>query len=216
MPAAGRVTAAVAAVVAFAICVAACGGTNANTGAAERPAVGVEETQTLFVIGSGATVGIGLDLALQDAWPRILHREAFPRATVLVNAALEEASAADALEHQVPLAEELSPAVVAIWLGAIEAFGLSPVDEFAANLDALVERVRATGARVLIADLPENTAVPIEAFNDAIARVAEEHDATLVSLRSSRITTARGAGPAFLPDVAGHRVIADAFADALR
>jgi lysophospholipase L1-like esterase len=202
---------------AVAVCAAlgaGCGEVRDGSSGDGRSTVTIQETQTLVAIGSGATVGEGLGRKLRDPWPRLFHREAFPRSTVLVNAAVANSSTEDALVDQVPLAEELSPSVVAIWLGTIEAFNEYPLENFEENLRQIVRRVRAGGARVLLADLPTVTTVDVDGFNRVIARVAADEGATLVPLHGRTVRALAGEDWAFLPDRAGHRAIADAFIDA--
>jgi lysophospholipase L1-like esterase len=202
----------VAVTVVLACFLAACGGPSGSQSG--RSTITVEPTQTLLVMGSSGTLGDGLDNPWQDAWPRIFFRKAFPRATVFVNGATEGASVEDAVTNQLPLVDDVSPSVVAIWLGAVDAVGATPVTDFAANLGRLVQRVRSSGARVLIADLPELGRVDVSAYNVAIARVAAEQQATLVPLHAERVSSFDASR--FLPDIAGQRVIAQAFERAMR
>jgi hypothetical protein len=207
---------ALGALVALALLVTACGSDPGPSAAGARAATEttVERTQLLVTVGGSATFGDGLDESLRDGWPHVLHRTAFPRATVLVNAAVRRSTAREALEQQVPLVEELRPAVVAIWLGSVEVRSGSPVDEFAADLGAVVRRADATGARVLLANLPRGPDLDVDAYNAAIARIASAQDVALVRLDTLAIGNT-GQSP-FLPDREGHRAIAAAFADALR
>jgi lysophospholipase L1-like esterase len=209
-----RLLASVAAA-ALACCAAGCGSGGGGDGgsSAERPVVTVEPTQTLLVMGSSATFGVGLENAWQDAWPRIFYREAFPRATVFVNGALQDASIADAELHQLPLVGEVSPSVVAIWLGGVEVALGMPVAQFATELEGLVRQVRASGARVLLADLPRSRAADVDPYNRAIARIASDDGATLVPLHAEAISSFDRSGS--VPDVAGNRTIAHAFERAL-
>jgi hypothetical protein len=199
-------------VVALALAAVGCAGGSAPS-RATRVTVPVEKTKTLVVMGTSATVGDGLDqqLKLQDAWPRIFYRNAFPRATVLLNAGVQDESTEDALSDQVPLVEEASPSIVAIWLGAVEASEQRPITQFAADLNGVVRRARATGARVLLADLPPVAGIDVSAYNRVIARVAADQGATLVPLHAQTISMLPRQELAFLPDPAGHRVIARAF-----
>ncbi|MCU1429902.1 MAG: hypothetical protein JWL83_3902 [Actinomycetia bacterium] len=177
--------------------------------------VTVQPSQTFVVVGSAATVGDGLDQPMQQVWARLVWREAFPRSTIFVNAAVRDATAASALQDQVPLAAELHPATVAVWLGSQEAFDRVPVDGFATDLRAVLERLRATGARVFVGDVPQLGAVRADAYNAAIARVAADAGATLVPLHD--LSVRRGDGdPVFVPNPAGHRAIADAFVAAIK
>jgi lysophospholipase L1-like esterase len=207
---------ALASVVAVALvcCTAGCGGNDGSSSTAARATVTVEAPQTLLVMGTSATFGVGLADPFQDAWPRIFFREAFPRTTVFFNGALVNSSAAEAEVNQLPLVAAVSPSVVAIWFGAEEASLGVPAAQFAADLGDLVRRVRASGARVLLADLPQSGNADVGAYNEAIARVAADEGATLVPLHEARISSFDRAH--VLPDVAGHRAIARAFERALR
>ncbi len=197
-------------------CGAACGGGGSEGGAAPaaRSAVSLQQTPTLLVMGSSSTLGVGLDNELQDGWPRIFYREAFPRSTVFFNAATRDASVADAESNQLPLVDEVSPTVVAMWFGSVEASRAMPVAEFASDLEHLVWQVRASGARVLLADLPRSERFDVAPYNRAIARIASDQGATLVPLHDEPITSFDPSRT--LPDARGHRTIARAFERALR
>jgi lysophospholipase L1-like esterase len=189
-----------------------------RTDDAGAAAVTTEATSTLLIMGSAASIGDQLDEPLQDSWPRVFYREAFPRATVLVNAAGRSSTVLDAQRDQLPLAQELRPDVVAIWLGQADLVIGTPVALFETELATLVQRVRETGARVLLANLTAHgaSAARTAAFNDAVADVARAQDATLVDLFHTRISTLATVNDTFAPDVAGHRAIARAFTDALK
>jgi lysophospholipase L1-like esterase len=186
-----------------------------SAGARPRAAVATDGSEMIVAIGSGATVGAGLDERFQDAWPRLVHRDAFPRAAVLVNAAVERSSADDAVREQVPLVEELTPAVVMVWLGMVEAFDQRPPADLGEVLTEIVRRSRATSARVLLADLPAAPGVDVAPYNRVIAAVAQNEDATLVALHELDVSRLPGRTLSLLPDRDGHRTIARAFADAL-
>ena len=94
---------------------AGCAG-KSNAPAAE--AVGATaRTTTFLTIGSSATEGDGVSDRLHEAWPYLVFNQAFPISTSLVNAAVDGATVTNAREEQVPVARELKPDVVAIWLG---------------------------------------------------------------------------------------------------
>ncbi len=184
-------------------------------GSTSATTVPVQRTQTFVALGSDVTVGDGLRDPFQTDWPRVVWREAFPRATVFVNTALRGATAGAALNNQVPLAVQLQPASVAVWLGMVEAANGTPVKRFAANLSAVVQQLASTGAQVFVADLPVFGSVPNAAYNAAIARVVANAGATLVPLHSVSVPTVRGA-KLFLPNEEGHRAVAKAFETAMR
>jgi acyl-CoA thioesterase-1 len=164
---------------------------------------------TFMVIGTSASTGDGLVLPLQYAWPRLVFRQAFPRTTVFVNAAVSGSSAENALREQVPLVEQLHPTVVVIWLGAVEVSQLVPVAEFKTNLRAVVDGTRATGARVLLADLPTYPTTDVRPYNAVIDGIARDTGVALVPLRDVKVTWIIP-DPFFLPNINGNRAIAAA------
>ena len=111
---------------------------------------------------------------LRDAWPYLLFDEAFPISTSLVNAALDGATVARAEADQLPLAREVKPRVVAIWLGIDDLAQHTPVAHFSSELRALIEELRATGAqRILVADLPRAFGSGVTEYDTAIRSVVE-------------------------------------------
>lgn len=76
-----------------------------------------EKTGPLYVaIGASETVGAGSSDPLRQSWPQVLFRAAFTRRATFVNLGVPGATVAEALEQEVPYAEELRPDVVTIWL----------------------------------------------------------------------------------------------------
>jgi hypothetical protein len=179
------------------------------------PVTPLQPAATFAVIGTSASTGDGLVLPLQYAWPRLVFREAFPRTTVFVNAAVSGSSAQNALHDQVPLVEQLHPTVVLIWLGAVEVSQLAPVTQFETNLRAVVDGARSTGARVLLADLPAYPTTDVKPYNTVIDGIARDTGVTLVPLHSRNVSWLINE-PLFLPDRNGHRDIATAIEGALQ
>ena len=189
-------------------------GTHRSPGLAR--AVNAKAT-TLLTIGGSATEGDGLPDRLHDAWPYLFFDEAFPVSTSLVNAALDDATVKNAQADQVPLAQEVRPQVVAVWLGIDDLAEHTPIDQFASELRALIEELRATGAqRILVADLPRVFGVGAVSYNAAIRRVVQSTNATLVELENAAISLVPSRGLADQPDAAAHRVIVSAFEQALK
>jgi hypothetical protein len=199
------------------IALALVGGACANGGRASSsaPTVTTEHTGTFVVIGAGPTIGDGLRQPLQQAWPRLVFREAMPRTTVFVNAAIEGGTVATAVRDQVSLAQQLHPTVIAVWLGVLEVIDREPIEQFTSEFDGLMSAVVATGARVLVADVPNFVGIQPAPYNAVIRRVVHQWGATLVPLSSRHISASSTTGPLF-PDEAGHRAIADAFETALK
>src|SRR5207302_9004424 len=126
---------------------------------ARRPTVAstdnVGPATTVLVMGGSATEGDGVADRLRDAWPYLVFHDAFPRSTSLINAALDNATITNAQANQLPLAQEVKPTTVLIWLGADNLTHRTPTSQFASALRTLLDEVRATGARqILVADLP--------------------------------------------------------------
>jgi lysophospholipase L1-like esterase len=171
---------------------------------------------TLVTIGGSATEGDGVPDRYRQAWPYLLFHEAFPLSTSLVNAALDGATVANAPVEQVPVAQEVKPDVVAVWLGADDLSGHSPVGQFAAGLRTVIEDLRAAGVhRILVADLPSAYG-DVSPYDAAIRDVVRSTKTTLVDIQDAAITIAPGDRFAAQPDVASQRVIADAFEQGLR
>jgi hypothetical protein len=165
----------------------------------------------VLALGGSATEGDGVRDRLRNAWPYLVFHTAFPRSTILVNGALDDATLQHALTGQAPLAAQVKPDVVEVWLGADDVTARTPISLFRTEFGQLLALLQPSGARrVLVADLP--TALgDIASYNAAIhAEVAAAH-AELVSLANATITVAPTDGLAPQPDAASHRLIAAAF-----
>lgn len=194
-----------------ALALAACSHSS-HTGAA-APASAAPRREVLVTIGSDATFGYGLINRVSDSWPQRLFHDAFARSTVLVNAADRSATVDEALAVQVPLALDARATVVTVWLGDLDLNDHVPVARFEADLDRLVGRLRASGARVLIGNL--SRALPGATDYDlAIARVARSRAATLVDLASA-LSATPNVSPSSLADPVTSESIAQAFGTAL-
>lgn len=106
-------------------------------------------------VGASETAGFGADVALREAWPRILYREAMPPETVFVNLGLPGATVAEALQRSVDHAVELAPDVATVWLNVNDLLAAVPPTDYGRQLDTLVGRLRRGGAtRLLVANTP--------------------------------------------------------------
>ena len=140
---------------------------------------------------------------LQDAWPYLVFHDAFPLSTVFVNGALDDATVAEAIEAQAPLAAELKPDLVEVWLGADDLRVRTPVAEFTQSLTNLISALRAAGSRrILVADLPTAYGARVAAYNAAIHQVVAGAHAELVPLAATPITLAPNDGLEPQPDAA--------------
>lgn len=167
---------------------------------------------TVVALGGSATEGDGVPDRLREAWPYLVFDQAFPLSTVFVNGALDDATVAHAIAAQVPLATQLKPDVMEVWLGADDVGSATPIPEFTAEFTQLLALLRATGkGRIIVADLPLAFGGAVPAYNTAIHAVVAEAHAELVSLAHAPITLAPTDGLTPQPDARSHRLIADAF-----
>jgi hypothetical protein len=171
---------------------------------------------TLLTIGGSSTEGDGVRDRLRQTWPYLLLNEALTPGDELVNGALDGATAANAVADQAPLAAQVHPTIVAVWVGYDDVLGGTAIADFTSSYRSLVLSLQAAGARrVLLANLPPSFG-DVKAVNAAIAAVARETGAELVDLSSSNVAVAPTEGLAAQPTTAGQRVVADAFERELR
>ena len=197
------------------LCAACSGGRSAARLAAptDNPAA---RPQTLLVLGGADNEGQAIPDRLQDAWPYLLYHDAFPRAAVLVNDALDTATAADVLDTQASLVRQLSPDIVAMWIGIDDLRDRTPIPTFTHELRTLTATLHADGARhILIADIPYAYGSNAAAYDVAIRTVAQAAGAVLVELQHLHVTFVTDHRSPPEADAATHRAIANAFEQAL-
>ena len=104
----------------------------------------------LLVLGDSLSAGYGLNL--EDAWPSLLQRklDSLGQAVYVVNASISGETTRGGLTRLPALLDEHRPAAVVIELGANDGLRGLPLEEFAANLHALVERAVAADAKVVV------------------------------------------------------------------
>jgi lysophospholipase L1-like esterase len=202
------------------------------------PALARLPRSVYVAVGASESVGQGAENPVRDAWPQVLFRTAMPANTVFYDVARSGARVPDAVARQLPIALELEPTVVTVWLNVDDmASGESPT-AYRSGLQALVHALRRGGAtEVLVADTPPLDALPavgqlrlpgatvketVDRYNEIIARVCEEEGATLVHLHDAALAaladgTYRSlvSDDGFHPSTAGHAAVAKAFAAAL-
>ena len=206
-----------------------------EAGPAARP-------ETYVAVGASESVGVGAERPLIEAWPRALYRTALDRNTVFVSTGVEGTTVAEAIDEQLPLALELRPTFVTVWLNVNDLAAGVPVDDYQQQLTTLVRALRQDDrARVLIANTPPIDQLPIyqtlagsqfppadevralvSAYNQAIEHVADAQGAELVDLHTAGIQAVEDgtfaslvADDGFHPSTEGHARIADVFAAAL-
>jgi lysophospholipase L1-like esterase len=228
-------------VAALAMLAAACTATPAR----EVPPPAPTGPAVVYVaVGASETTGVGSDVPLRDAWPRVLYRTALPETAVFVNMGIPGATVAQALAEELPYALQLRPTLVTVWLNVNDMIAGVSADDYEQQLDTLVKGLRRDGAtRVLVANAPPLDRLPaylagrdigrlpgpgvvnelVDAYNAAAARVADREGATLVDLyalgmaaRANGTEASLVAADGFHPSTAGYAAVAGAFADVLR
>ena len=177
-------------------------------------------------LGASDAVGIGATDPSRESWVSVLAGQ-MPAGTRLVNLGISGSLLRDALAQQLPVALDAAPDVVTVWLAVNDFNARVPLDQYAAQLDTLLDALttRTTG-HVLVANVPNLMAVPLydqiprnllraelARWNVAIAASAERHGATIVDLYELGPELARRPDlvgvDGFHPSTEGHRRLAD-------
>jgi acyl-CoA thioesterase I len=203
----------------------ACGG--GQVGSTVLPSVSPSGRALTYVaMGASETVGIGADHPQAQAWPQVFYRTALPRAAILVNLGVPGSTAARAVRDQLPIAIAVKPDVATVFLNVNDIVDQVPVSAYRADLEMLLEGLRSTGARVLVANVPPLDQLPllkaclpfapgpdgscdtsrrisveeidriVDDFNGAIASVASATGAILVDLHGAGLKVREAGGEA--------------------
>ena len=178
------------------------------------PALPVPGSDRVVVaLGDSLTAGFGV--AGDEAWPALietrLKREGYPYR--VVNAGVSGDTTAGGL-RRVDWVLRNRPEVAVVALGANDGLRGLGTDAMEANLLAIVERLRAGGARVLVAGMevpPNYGAAYARAFRGVFPDVARRTGAALMPFlldgvaADPRLNLADG----IHPNAAGHRAIAE-------
>ncbi len=171
------------------------------------------EERVIVAFGDSLTAGFGVDPEL--AWPAFLQerlaREGYPYR--VVNAGVSGDTTAGGL-RRVDWVLRAQPEVVVVALGANDGLRHQPVAAMQANLTAIVGRLQAAGARVLLAGMrappnygPEYT----DDFRRAFGEVAQRAKVPLMPFlldgvaADPRLNQADG----IHPNAEGHRLVAE-------
>lgn len=196
-------------------------------------------------VGASETVGVGADDPQRDAWPQVLHDTAIPASRLVnvgvsgatVRGALEaQLPAALAVEPDVatvwlavndlvslvPVATyetELQRLVHALRRGGDTEVLVGNVPDLW-QLPAYRACIPGSGEAGVLCLLPlvpteREVRAVVADYNDAIQRVVEAEGAQLVDLSGRSELTGLTADDGFHPSSAGHRQVAEAFAEAL-
>jgi acyl-CoA thioesterase-1 len=138
---------------------------------------------TLLVVGDSLSAAYGLER--EQGWVALLDQRLAGSDWRVINASISGETTRGGLTRLPALLEEHAPAVVIVALGGNDGLRGIPLDESRRSLAGMVERVRETGARVLLVGvrLPSNYGRPfIERFQAVFREVADEHGVALVPM----------------------------------
>lgn len=167
------------------------------------------------VVALGDSLTAGLGVAAEEAWPALvdarLRREGYPYR--VVNAGVSGDTTAGGL-RRVDWVLRSRPEVAVVALGANDGLRGLGTEAMEANLLAIVDRLRAGGARVLVVGMevpPNYGAAYARAFRGVFVDVARRTGAALMPFlldgvaADPRLNQADG----IHPNTAGHRAIAE-------
>jgi lysophospholipase L1-like esterase len=195
----------------------------------ETPTGRSDDLTPLYVaIGASESVGTGARNPASEGWVPQLHAK-MPRGTRLANLGIAGLNTHQAIEQTLPVAVDLRPTTVTVWLAVNDLVSGVPLESYRADLDLLLGTLRReTAARVYVANIPDLTLLPafvgvppdelrmqVERWNAAIAENAAANGATLVDLFSGWEELQRQRGyisrDGLHPSTPGHRRLAEIF-----
>lgn len=155
-----------------------------------------QRTAPLFVaIGASDSVGTGARNPSTEGWVPQLHAK-MPAGTRMANLGIGGLQIRVALDQVLPVAVDLKPSVVGVWLAVNDYAADVPLAAYLQDLDRLLAGLRGqTAARVYVANMPDLTLLPafnerprdqlrddVLRWNAGIAEAVEANGATLVDL----------------------------------
>lgn len=185
-------------------------------------------------MGASDTVGVGSLDPANGSWPSRVAA-LLPVGSTYRNLGVSGSLAAQAQRDQLPVAVREQPTIVTVWLAVNDLNAFVPAQTYQASLGTIVDTlVRDTSARIFVGTVPDLRALPtysavdpavllsgIQAFNFVIAGIAAKHAGRVVVVDlftgSAELTTQITIGAdGFHPSDAGHVLVAQRFADAMR
>lgn len=180
--------------------------------AAPSPAP-ISANRRIVLLGDSLTAGLGL--AADQAYPAVLQGRLDARAAgwQIANAGVSGDTSAGGL-RRLDWALDGGAAVVLVALGGNDALRGLPVADLASNLDQIVTRAKAPGARVIVAGMeaPPNTGPEYTAaFRAVYPTLAKKHGAVFLPFLLEGVAGIEGLNQAdrIHPNAKGARIVAD-------
>ena len=182
---------------------------------------------TYVAIGASDAVGVGTRDPEREGWvPRFYAQ--LPPGSSLANLGVSGSLLSQALDQQLPVALAARPDLVTVWLAVNDLNARVPLERYGADLDRLLAALEASGASVLVGNIPDVAQLPVyrgldpalvrsqvDAWNEVIAATAARHGAVLVDLHTSWRELAEHpeyvAADGFHPSAEGYARLAELF-----
>ncbi len=191
---------------------------------------------TYVALGASDAVGVGSNQPGSQGYVPLLAAR-LQKGSHLINLGVSGIRLHEALMQELPLALNTAPNLITIWLVTNDFVGGVQYNAYMKDLDSLLHQLRTgTKARIVIANLPDLTRLPlfarqsaarkatmvaqIQRWNTAIATIATHYNVTLVDLfnHQSQLTAHPEyiSGDGFHPSAAGYVQLSNYFWDAIK
>lgn len=178
-------------------------------------------------IGASDAVGVGASDPAKTGWVPLLMKR-LPEGKS-INLGISGARIADSLEQQLPIAVDLQPDLIFVWMAVNDLIAQTPLETYQHDLDALIGTLeQETSAAVFVANVPDLSALPsatgldpahvsaqVRSWNAVIATCSEAHQAHLVDLatgwKEQQDNQAFVSADGFHPSDEGYARISDLF-----
>lgn len=174
---------------------------------------GAAAPRRIVFLGDSLTAGLGLPI--EQAYPSLIDARLSARGTgwTVVNAGVSGDTSAGGL-RRLEWSLDGGAAILVVALGANDALRGLPPDDLERNLDAIVARAKALGARVVLAGMeapPNNGPEYTARFRQAYTAVAARHDVTLLPFLLDGVagSAALNQNDGIHPNQAGATLVAD-------
>lgn len=195
-------------------------------------------TQLNYVaLGASDGWGTGARDPDEQNWPVDLAHK-LGNQTHLVNLGIPGITLHDALNVELPVALDVHPNLVTIWLAVDDLLANTPLDSYTHDLDLLLTRLETTtpDGHIALANIPDLTLLPrfrtedqttkaslqsqVTAYNASIAEVAQHHQVMLIDLYKEWSLIANHpeyiSSDGFHPSTRGYAQLAEIFYQTLK
>jgi acyl-CoA thioesterase-1 len=154
-------------------------------------------TSIYVAIGASDAFGIGTNDPKKQSWPVVLS-QLLEKKVHLINLGIPGATLALALRAELPIAKDVKPDIVTVWLGVNDFDQNIPLETYGVQLQQLISLLQQPSAAIYVGNIPDLTYLPryananhylmkqqITEWNVAIRTICQESGVTLVDLFSA-------------------------------